>query len=107
MSIDSPAREAAPLRARAWRSRPRTGRCGWRRPATAASPTATCWAGCVRLQRHLVRLSVVGDAGSEQMVCTGIGRGSKFIGPWLKPGMAFLLRDNVDDAVIGRVVFEG
>ena len=54
-----------------------------------------------------VRLSVIGDAGNEQMICTGIGRGSKFLGPWLKPGMAFLLRDNVDDAVIGRAVFEG
>ena len=54
-----------------------------------------------------VTLIVGDDAGGEQMICTGIGRGTKFIGPWLKPGMVFLLRDNVDDAIIGRVVFEG
>ena len=52
-----------------------------------------------------VRVSVLNGTGAEQMICTGTGRGSKFIGPWLKPGMILVLRDNVDDNAIARLEF--
>ena len=54
-----------------------------------------------------VRIAIAKASGEEQTVCTGSGRGSKLIGPWLAPGMAFVLRDNVDDAALARVEYRG
>ena len=52
-----------------------------------------------------IRIVVAADNGSEQMVCTGSGRGTKFLGSWLKPGMALALRDNVDGALLARLSY--
>jgi ABC-type polysaccharide/polyol phosphate transport system ATPase subunit len=52
-----------------------------------------------------VRLVLAGNDGEERMICTGSGRGSKFIGPWLRPGMTFVLRDNVDGAQLSALTF--
>jgi len=54
-----------------------------------------------------VRIMVQKPSGDEQMVCTGPGRGTKLIGPWLRPGMVFALYDNIDGDLLGRFEFEG
>jgi ABC-type polysaccharide/polyol phosphate transport system ATPase subunit len=51
------------------------------------------------------RITVLRPSGEEQTVCTGQGRGSKMLGPWLTAGMTFLLRDNVDDALLARLEY--
>ncbi len=40
---------------------------------------------------------------NEQVVCTGGGRGSRRTGQWVKAGMVFRLRDQVDDLVLGTL----
>ena len=54
-----------------------------------------------------IRVVVVGDNDNEQMVCTGSGRGTKFLGSWLKPGMTLALRDNVDGALLAKLTHTG
>jgi hypothetical protein len=54
-----------------------------------------------------IRVVVTGNDGNEQMVCTGSGRGTKFLGAWLRPGMALALRDNVDGALLAKLTYTG
>ena len=53
-----------------------------------------------------VTVTVRSASGTEHTICTGTGAGTKQIGPWLQPGMVFLLRDNVDGAVLGQLEFQ-
>lgn len=44
--------------------------------------------------------------GEEQLICTGGARGTRATGKWIRPGMVFRLRDQSDDAELGRVLFD-
>jgi ABC-type polysaccharide/polyol phosphate transport system ATPase subunit len=54
-----------------------------------------------------VYVTVQKNSGAEQTVCTGRGSGTKPIGPWLQPGMAFALHDSVDGMLLARLEFPG
>ncbi len=54
-----------------------------------------------------IRVVTFDGNGKEQMVCTGGGRGTKFLGSWPRPGVVLALRDNVDDALLAKVEFGG
>jgi len=52
-----------------------------------------------------IRVVVVAGDGNEQMVCTGSGRGTKFLGSWLRSGMTIALRDNVDGVLLAKLTY--
>lgn len=70
------------------------------------SPPSLAWDVSDFCVNHISLTVAHKPDGEEQLICTGGPRGARVTGKWIRSGMIFRLRDQSDDAELGRVQFD-